>query len=152
LQQACITEKEGTMKKIVLAVLVLFVITGWLGVAFADNHAVKVADKEGIGKYLTDAKGMTLDWFTKDSAGKSACTGPCLEKWPIYYRESVAPPARVKAGDFGTITREDGKKQTTFRGYPLYYWFQDKKAGDTGGNKINNVWFVIDPANFPLKK
>lgn len=140
------------MRKIVFTVFVLFIIAGWIGIASADHHAVKVTNKEGLGKYLTDAKGMALYWFTKDAPGKSVCVGPCLEKWPIYYRESVAPPTGVKAEDFGTITREGGKKQTTFRGYPLYYWFQDKQAGDTGGNKINDVWFVIDPANFPLKK
>jgi len=53
--------------------------------------------------------------------------------------------------DFGTITREDGKKQTTFRGYPLYYWGGDKAQGDTAGQGVNNVWYVIDPANFPPK-
>ena len=57
----------------------------------------------------------------------------------------------MKAEDFGTITREDGKKQTTFRGYPLYYWVGDKAAGDTKGQGMGNVWHVIDPAKFPPK-
>lgn len=118
-------------------------------VTLADHHAVKLAGKEGVGNYLTDAGGKTLYWFTKDSPGQSACAGPCVEKWPLYYRETVAPPEGVTAGDFATITRADGKPQTTFRGYPLYYWVNDAKAGDTGGQGINNVWFVIDPANFP---
>lgn len=50
------------------------------------------------------------------------------------------------------ITREDGKKQTTFRGYPLYYWAGDKAPGDTKGQGMKNVWYVIDPAKFPPKK
>ena len=49
------------------------------------------------------------------------------------------------------LEREDGKKQTTFRGYPLYYWAGDKAPGDTKGQGVNNVWYVIDPAKFPLK-
>jgi len=57
----------------------------------------------------------------------------------------------VKAEDFGTITREDGKKQTTFRGYPLYYWAGDKAPGDTKGQGVGNVWYVIDPTKFPPK-
>ena len=57
----------------------------------------------------------------------------------------------MKAEDFGTITREDGQKQTTFRGFPLYYWVNDKAAGDTLGQNVNSVWFVVDPANFPPK-
>src|SRR3989304_1730320 len=47
--------------------------------------------------------------------------------------------------------RGDGKKQATFRGYPLYYWGGDKAQGDTAGQGVNNVWYVIDPANFPPK-
>jgi hypothetical protein len=76
----------------------------------------------------------------------------CLEKWPIYYREAVAAPKDITAGDFGTITREDGKMQTTFRGYPLYYWVNDKQAGETNGQGVNNVWFVINPKDFPPKQ
>jgi len=119
--------------------------------AMADHHAVKVAKKDGVGSYFTDTKGMALYWFKKDTAGKSACAGPCLEKWPIYFREAVKAPEGVKAEDFGTITREDGAKQTTFRGFPLYYWLNDKAAGDTLGQGVNSVWYVIDPANFPPK-
>lgn len=145
------TNKGGNMKKIGVIGFIVFFTVVWLGVAQADHHAVKIAEKEGVGKYLTDAKGMALYWFKKDAPGKSACTGDCVAKWPLYYRESLAPPEGIKAEDFGTITREDGKKQTTFRGYPLYYWFQDSKPGDTSGNKVNNVWFVIDPAAFPPK-
>lgn len=121
------------------------------GGALAMDHAVNKMTKAGVGSYLADAKGMTLYWFKMDSPGKSACAGPCVEKWPIYYRETVAAGEGTQAGDFGTITREDGKKQTTFRGYPLYYWVGDKAKGDTGGQGVNNVWYVIDPAAFPPK-
>lgn len=119
--------------------------------AFADHHALKLANKDGIGSYLTDAGGKTLYWFTKDTPGQSACAGPCVEKWPIYYRQAVAPPEGLPAADFATINRADGKPQTTFRGYPLYYWVNDANPGDSSGQGVGNVWFVIDPANFPPK-
>ena len=119
--------------------------------AFAMDHAVQTTTKEGVGHYLTDAKGMTLYWFKKDSPGKSACAGPCVEKWPIYFREKVKAGEGLKDEEFGTITREDGKKQSTFRGYPLYYWAGDKAKGDTSGQGMKDVWYVIDPANFPPK-
>lgn len=121
------------------------------GLAMAMDHEVKIQSKQGLGKYLTDAKGKTLYSFKKDSPGKSACAGPCVEKWPLYYRETVMGDKELKTGDFGTITREDGKKQTTFRGYPLYYWMNDKQAGDTTGQGVNDVWFVVNPDNFPPK-
>ena len=113
------------------------------------HHAVKVTQKEGVGNYLTDTEGMTLYWFTKDSVGQSACAGGCLEKWPVFYRDSIKSPAGTSAADFGTITRADGIKQTTFRGYPLYYFVKDQVAGDTTGEGVKNVWYVIDPNSFP---
>ena len=119
--------------------------------ALAMDHEVQKLTKEGVGSYLADAKGMTLYWFMKDSPGKSACAGPCVEKWPIYFRETVKAGEGLKGGDFGTITREDGKKQSTFRGYPLYYWAGDKAKGDTNGQGMNKVWYAIDPAAFPPK-
>jgi predicted lipoprotein with Yx(FWY)xxD motif len=119
--------------------------------AFANHHAVKTSEKAGVGKYLTDAEGKTLYWFKMDNPGASTCAGPCVEKWPLYYREAVAPPQGIAATEFGTLTRADGKKQTTFRGYPLYYWAGDAKAGDTSGQGVKDVWFVIDPGNFPPK-
>jgi predicted lipoprotein with Yx(FWY)xxD motif len=134
-----------------VGMIAAFVFLAMGGSALAMDHAVKVMKKDGVGSYLTDAKGMTLYWFKKDSPGKSACAGPCVEKWPLYYREKVAAGEGTKEGDFGTITREDGKKQTTFRGYPLYYWAGDKAPGDTTGQGVNNVWYVVDPANFPPK-
>jgi len=115
------------------------------GAAVADHHAVKIAKKDGVGSYLADTKGMTLYTFKKDSAGKSACEGPCLEKWPPYYREAVAAKDGLKAEDFGTITRADGKKQTTYKGMPLYYFAGDKAAGDAAGQGVKDVWYAAAP-------
>jgi predicted lipoprotein with Yx(FWY)xxD motif len=134
------------MKKTV--VLSVFVIIAFAcSIAFAGQLSVQT--KEGVGPYLADAKGMTLYTFKKDSAGKSACEGDCLTKWPIFYGKKFKAPNGVDKKDFGVIIREDNKKkQTTFRGMPLYYFFKDVKAGDTNGNGINNVWSVADPATF----
>ena len=37
--------------------------------------------------------------------------------------------------------RADGKMQTTYKGFPLYYWVDDKKMGDTLGQDVGNVWY-----------
>lgn len=139
------------MKKLIIALLGVMLLVGSAGIVSANHHAVQIATKDGVGHFLTDAKGMTLYWFKKDHDGQSACSDGCLEKWPIYYRESVAAPKGVDPKDFGTITRADGKEQTTFRGFPLYYFFKDAKPGDTTGQGVKNVWYVIDPAMFPPK-
>lgn len=115
------------------------------GTALADHHAVKLASKEKVGSYLTDAKGMALYVFKKDAPGKSACAGECVARWPLYYRESVGAGGSLKASDFASITREDGQKQTTYKGMPLYYFAGDKAAADTNGQGVKEVWFVAAP-------
>jgi predicted lipoprotein with Yx(FWY)xxD motif len=140
------------MKKVAM----VFVVVGLMALGIStvmgsSFHEVKIQKKDGIGKYLTDYEGKTLYWFKKDPPGKTACLGSCLDKWSIYYRKNVETPKELKAEDFKTITRPDGKKHTLFRGYPLYYYINDKKPGDTSGQGINKEWFVINPDNFPPK-
>ena len=127
--------------RITCAVLVLAAAAA----AHADHHTVKVATKKDVGSYLTDAKGMTLYVFKKDSQGKSACAGECVTRWPIFYREKVGATAGVKEADFATITREDGQKQTTYKGLPLYHFAGDKAANDTTGQGVKEVWSVAAP-------
>jgi predicted lipoprotein with Yx(FWY)xxD motif len=140
-------KEEQDMKRSFKTAVVAFAAAMFLaaGVALADHHAVKVAKKDGVGSFLVDTKGMTLYQFKKDMPGTSACEGECVAKWPVYYRDAVAAADGLKAGDFGTITRADGRKQTTYKGMPLYYFAGDKAAGDTNGQGVKDVWFVVNP-------
>ena len=115
--------------------------------ALASAASVGVKTKEGLGSYLTDQKGMTLYLFTKDSANKSVCMAAngCTERWPIFYADKVEPKTGLKAADFGTITREDGKQQTTYKGKPLYYFAKDKDDDDAYGQGVGGVWYVVAP-------
>jgi predicted lipoprotein with Yx(FWY)xxD motif len=90
------------------------------------------------GGMLVDARGMTVYTYDKDSAGKSACTGPCADNWLAVKAGDAAP-----AAPYGTITREDGTKQLTYKGKPLYTFVKDKKAGDKAGDKVKDVWHVV---------
>lgn len=133
-----------TLEKALRFASILAVLT--LGTtALADHHTVKVAKNEKLGSHLADEKGMTLYVFKKDSPGKSACAGDCVAKWPLYYRDAVAVSGGLKAGDFATITREDGQKQTTYKGLPLYYFAADKAPGDANGQGVKDVWYVVAP-------
>ncbi|CAK4863924.1 unnamed protein product [Aphanomyces euteiches] len=107
-----------------------------------------IGTSAALGNYLTDAKGMSLYYFDKDTKGVSNCAEACLAKWPLFYAEHISVPTGLKAEDFGTITRLDGAKQTTFKGFPLYYWVSDVKRGDTLGQDVGKVWFVVDPEKF----
>lgn len=110
------------------------------------DYAVFVADKDNK-KFIVDAKGSTLYYFTKDSPGVSNCTGGCLKNWPVFYAEKIVVPSIVNASDFGVITNSQGSKQTTYKEMPLYYYVNDKVRGEMNGEGLNNAWFVIDPLN-----
>lgn len=96
-----------------------------------------------LGNYLVDGQGKTLYYFTKDGPGFSTTKGQVAVNWPSFYTGKIEVPAGLDASDFGSITRDDGMMQTTFKGWPLYYFVKDMVAGDIKGQKVNDVWFVV---------
>jgi len=88
---------------------------------------------------LTGKNGMTLYSFDKDSNGQSACYNQCATLWP----PAAVGDASGKA--FGETVRNDGTKQLTWKGKPMYYYINDKKAGDTTGDNVGNVWHIVKP-------
>ena len=115
-------------------------------------YTVMVSTSATLGNYLVDGVGRTLYWYTRDTPGQSVCDGNCIKNWPAFYAATVSAPSAMVATDFATITRADGTRQTTFRGYPLYYWVRDEKRNDATGQDVGKVWYVIDPAAFPPPK
>lgn len=136
------------MKTIRNSLFVMFFVAGMmLFTSLASAEALNVAVKEGIGSYLTDEQGITLYLFKKDSPGKSACgvAGGCIDKWPVFYAENFKTAPGIDPANIAVITREDGQKQITYKGLPLYYFIKDKAAGDTLGQGLNNVWYIVAP-------
>lgn len=113
------------------------------------QYTVNIASKALIGNYLVNGKGMALYYTTSDRPQYSNLPDETLSVWPPFYVSSILVPPSLNASDFGTYTRDNNVKQTTYKGYPLYYFFQDKAAGDTLGNKLGGVWFVVNPDNLP---
>jgi predicted lipoprotein with Yx(FWY)xxD motif len=111
-----------------------------------DDASLKVAQDPTVGAFLTDAKGMTVYLFTKDTTkGQSSCSGDCATSWPpVAAADGMKLPAGVP-GTLGSIDRDDGSKQATYNDIPLYYFAKDAKAGDIAGQEIGGVWFVVAP-------
>ncbi len=104
---------------------------------------LKTATKEGLGTFLVDANGMTLYIFDNDKEpGKSTCAGGCARAWPPYAPKAGDPKP---ATPLNTITRDDGSKQYTYKGKPLYYFNKDKKPGDAAGQGAGERWWVVKP-------
>lgn len=104
-----------------------------------------------LGQLLTDAAGRTLYWYTKDTAGGSTCTGGCLAVWPAFSATgSLTLPAGTP-GTLGTITRTDNSAtQVTYDNMPLYYFAKDAAPGDTTGQGVGKIWWVVTPTAGPL--
>jgi predicted lipoprotein with Yx(FWY)xxD motif len=133
------------LKRLFMALTLIIAVAAVAGPVQAAGNNIDVKTRDGLGSYLVDSKGMTLYYFKNDSPGKSACAGPCVEKWPLFHIDAAVAPAGVNAKDFGVITRDDGKKQTTYKGLPLYYFAGDKAPGDTNGQGVKDVWYVVKP-------
>lgn len=103
---------------------------------YANAAPAKVSD--GV---LTTAAGMTLYTYDSDSAGKSACNGPCAANWPPL----LVQEGEKASGDYSIITRDDGSKQWAYKGKPLYQWVKDQKPGDKTGDGMKNVWHAAKP-------
>jgi predicted lipoprotein with Yx(FWY)xxD motif len=108
---------------------------------------VDVSQNATLGSFLVDSKGMTLYLYTVDTPNTSNCYSTCAVAWPPLLT-SGAPIAGtgVDASMLGTTTRTDGTTQVTYNGWPLYYFQTDKVPGDTTGENVQSVWFVITPA------
>ncbi len=103
---------------------------------------VKLAGVVDLGAVIADARGRTLYFFSEDVNGESACEGDCLTTWPVFYREELQVGEGLDAAKFSSITREDGAKQTTYDGWPLYYFAGDTQPGDAEGEGVGDKWFV----------
>jgi predicted lipoprotein with Yx(FWY)xxD motif len=111
---------------------------GSMHMSSAPDTPTRTAD--GI---LIGPSGMTLYTFDRDAAGsgKSACNGPCAMAWPPL---TAADSAKPMAG-YTVIMRDDGKKQWAYKGWPLYYYAKDAKAGDKTGDGFNKIWKTARP-------
>ena len=134
------------MKRFLALVPLLFALI-FAGVSAQEDTTVKVMDDPALGSYLTDAHGMTLYLFMKDTpgSGKSMCNDQCLANWPAFTAtDPLTLPAGVP-GELTQITRDDGSKQVAYNGHPLYYFAKDMAPGDTNGQDVGDVWYVVSP-------
>lgn len=113
-------------------------------------QTLALSGTDELGSFLTTPAGETLYLFTVDSDGMSNCTGDCLSAWPAY----TIPNAESLVAGFGVIAQDDlsiferpdtGELQVVYQGQPLYLFSSDTSIGDTTGQGVGDVWFVVNP-------
>jgi predicted lipoprotein with Yx(FWY)xxD motif/uncharacterized cupredoxin-like copper-binding protein len=145
-------EEEYSMKRLLLGLIpaLLLVLAGTAAAAqstpTAATPTVFVRQSSTLGPFLTDASGKTLYLFTKDTVkGESTCYDKCETNWPIFTAtEPLTLPDGV-AGELTTITRTDGTTQVAYNGIPLYYFAGDANTGETNGQGVGDVWYIVTP-------
>jgi predicted lipoprotein with Yx(FWY)xxD motif len=109
------------------------------------KKGIQLAADAKFGAILTDSAGRTLYMFGNDVAGTPSCSGACEVTWPLYYSANASTDLNLPAAEVGVVTRADGRKQSSYKGYPLYYYKDDAAAGQTNGDAVGGIWFVAKP-------
>ncbi len=95
---------------------------------------------------LTNAQGMTLYYFTADTATTSACTSTCTGIWPPLLFTGTGSPtsATTLPGTLSAVANANGQ-QVEYNGHPLYIYSKDTAPGQTNGEGLFGKWFVATP-------
>ncbi|HEX6277808.1 MAG TPA: hypothetical protein VFZ53_32420 [Polyangiaceae bacterium] len=103
-----------------------------------------------VGNYLADGAGRALYVFGADRPGDceyepvSNCFADCALSWPIFDARSRRLGPGLDDAAFGTIARSDGVRQTTYQGWPLYYYRKDAAPGDVFGQAVGKIWHLAE--------
>ena len=108
-------------------------VVGGAPLALADDYAggaIKSAETSA-GEILTDANGMTLYTFDKDSAGMSNCYDDCAVNWPPL----IAAAGATGDEEYTLVERKDGTIVIVssiggLRGSPVIGAYNISKAAD----------------------
>jgi predicted lipoprotein with Yx(FWY)xxD motif len=126
--------------------------------ATSPTGSISTASAAGVGRYLTDESGRALYMFERDTKNTSTCSAAdgCAVAWPPV---SVGTPpsadSSVQVAMLGSISRADARMQATYDGKPLYYYEDDKKAGDIEGQgklEFGGLWYLVSPSGQEIKK
>lgn len=105
---------------------------------------LQLTKNDTLGSFIADGDGNTLYMYTKDVKGTSNCYDNCAKAWPPLIPDGQPTLKEGLAQTLiGTTQRKDGSMQLTYNGWPLYYYAKDQKPGDTVGQAVGKVWWVV---------
>jgi predicted lipoprotein with Yx(FWY)xxD motif len=95
---------------------------------------------------LTNAQGLTLYYFTADSATQSAVSGNLAQIWhPQLFTGSGGPTGSTSLPGKLSVQTDVNGNQIEYNGHPLYTFSGDTAPGQTNGEGITGMWFVATP-------
>jgi predicted lipoprotein with Yx(FWY)xxD motif len=94
---------------------------------------------------LKNAGGLTLYYFTADTAATVACTGACATLWPPLLSSSDTTISNPSLPGRLTVLNGANGKQVVYNGHPLYNFSKDSGSSDANGQGYAGKWFVATP-------
>ena len=111
--------------------------------ALIHTASITVAGKSQT--VLKNQKGLTLYYFTPDTATAIACTGGCASTWPPLLSPSGAPTSNPSLPGKLSVLNGPNGNQVLYKGHPLYAYQKDGDSGDAYGQGLFGKWFVATP-------
>lgn len=114
------------------------------------SYAVRISTatvKGNAETILATPQGLTLYYFTPDTATKVACTGGCAKAWPpLHFTGSGTPLGDASlSGPLSVLNGANGN-QIEYNGHLLYIYSGDTAPGQTNGAGLFGKWFVCTPS------
>jgi len=119
----------------------------------ATGAATVMVATSDLGQILVDGEGRTLYLFTPDEpTGTPTCYDACAQTWPALLADGdITVGTGLDDSDFSTATRTDGGDQVKVGNWPLYYFAGDTAPGETNGQGLQGIWFVVSPSGEAIK-
>lgn len=114
------------------------------------DYEVRAIEVAGAGTVLADGGGNALYVYLPDQARSPRCTSVCATAWPpLVLPHGVARPVSgpdIDSALLGVVQREDGARQVTYDGWPLYRYIDDAPGEVTGQGEGMGAWYLIAPS------
>jgi predicted lipoprotein with Yx(FWY)xxD motif len=92
---------------------------------------------------LTNTQGMTLYYFTPDSATNAVCNGSCAGTWPpLVFTSTGSPASATTLPGTLVVVKDANGQQVEYNGHPLYTYSLDTAPGQMNGEGVLGKWFV----------
>ena len=125
------------------------------GVPVTGEPTINVSQATEFGPILVNDEGLSLYIFMNDTQGgeSSSCNDDCAAQWPPLLTQGAPVAGQgVDPTLLDTIQREDGTMQVTYNGWPVYHFHGDATLGDTNGQGLDNLWFLVTPTGEPVQQ
>ncbi|PTB95876.1 hypothetical protein C9994_09840 [Marivirga lumbricoides] len=113
---------------------------------------IKIENNSSFGSILVNQENQSMYFFAGDVKGESNCNGGCAEVWPPVIAEvdDLDLASNLNLTYFGNVTRENGEKQLTYKGWPLYYFSPEsddvlEAPGAVEGDGRGGLFYVAKP-------